>query len=300
MQQRLPVLLSLAVKACLVGMVLVAGTANGYAAGAGHPANRGATVTDVNRLSDQASLEQLEAFRRQRLSGDYVFRFNLVHYPRRGEKVSYDGYLWGTWTDKGPLSRIAIWEDELARDPSMELIVQNGPEPQVWMLGEDGRAFELEENQMRQPVIDGIVYTPFDLLMPFIYWDDFDYLGGERRSGRPHDVFLMKPPSSWKEKAPDLEGVNLTIDRNFRALNRIEEVDAEGEALRTFKVVSFKEVDSEYIVKEIDLIDEVSRDKTRFRVMAAAVNLNLPQSTFDPRAIGRGLPPVRGVKFQAL
>jgi len=266
----------------------------------GQPGSKGRESQEVTPLDEEASRKQLEAFRRQHLSGDYVFRFELIHYPRRGPKIRYDGYMWGSWNELGPISRIAIYPKSDKPVAPMEFIIQNGPKSTVWALGENGRAVELTEEQLRTPMIKGIVYTPFDLLMPFIYWEDFEYAGGERRSGRPHDTFTMLPPESWREQAPSLAGVNVTIDRNFTALNQVEEIDKDGKALRTFKVISFKEVDDEYIVKEIDIVDEVTREKTRFHVLAAAVNVRLPQSTFDYRAMGRGLPQVNNVPFRSL
>lgn len=286
-------------RCCLAALSLFFVCGAGYAQAA-KPGEKGRTSMAVTPLTVDEGREQLDAFRRQRMSGDYVFRFELIHYPRRGPKVSYEGYLWGTWNEQGPLSRIIIWGDQTSGDPTVDMIVQNGANPKVWIAGKNGRAVEMSKAQMRDPVLEGIVFTPFDLLMPFIYWEDFEYGGSERRSGRPHDVFNMVPPPGWEKNAPDLKSVAITLDRNFRALNRIEELDTDGKAMRTFKIVSYKELDDQYIVKEIDLVDEKTRDKTRFAVLAAAVDVDLPASTFDPRAIGLGLPPVRGLPFKGI
>jgi hypothetical protein len=267
---------------------------------AAKPSERGRTAMEVTPLTLEEGRAQLDAFRKQRMSGDYVFRFELVHYPRRGPKVSYEGYLWGTWNQDGPRSRIVIWGDDTSSTPTVDMIVQNGVSPKVWVLGKDGRAVELTKDKMRDPVLEGVVFTPFDLLMPFIYWQDFEYAGSERRSGRPHDTFVMLPPPGWEKNAPELQSVSITLDRNFRALNKIEETDQDGQPMRSFKVVSYKEVDDQYIVKQIDLVDEKTHDKTRFSVLAAAVDVQLPASTFDPRAIGLGLPPVRGLPFKGI
>ncbi len=296
MRPTLTALSRLVAIAAMTGFTLASGTLFAQ----GKPGAKGRDTQDVAPLNEQNRYEQLEAFRRQRLSGDYVFKFELVHYPRRGQKVRYDGVMWGSWNEKGPISRIAIYPKSDKPVPPMEFIIQNGYEPVVWKLGKNGRATQMSEEELRTPMIEGIVYTAFDLLMPFIYWDDFEYAGADRRSGRPHDTFTMLPPSSWRKQAPDLAGVNVVIDRNFTALNQVEEIDKTGKSMRTFKVVSFKEVDDEYIVKEIDLVDEVSRDKTRFRVLAAGVNISLPQSTFDYRALGRGLPQINTVPFRPL
>ncbi|QYY34852.1 outer membrane lipoprotein-sorting protein [Ruficoccus sp. ZRK36] len=278
-------------------MCCLAGAAHAQAA---KPGERGRAAQEVTPLTLEEGRAQLEAFQRQRLSGDYVFRFELVHYPRRGDKVSFEGYLWGTWNAEGPRNRIVIWNDDNSTAPAVDMIVQNGLNPKVWVAGKDGRAVEMPKGQMRDPLLKDIVYTPFDLLMPFVYWENFDYAGSERRSGRPSDTFIMLPPPGWEKNAPELKGVAISLDRNFRALNKIEELDKDGQPMRTFKVVSYKEVDDQYIVKTIDLVDERSRDKTRFVVLAAAVGVNLPASTFDPRAIGLGLPPVRGLPFKGI
>ena len=281
----------------LLSLSWLGGLAHAQAA---RPSERGRHAMQVDPLNLDESREQLEKFRRQRLSGDYVFRFELVHYPRRGPKISYEGYLWGTWNREGPLSRIIIWGDDTSSDPTVDMIVQNGPTPVIWTAGKDGRAVKMPMAQMREPILKGLIFTPFDLLMPFTYWDDFEYAGAERRSGRPHDTFTMLPPAGWEKIEPDLKGVSMTLDRNFLALSKVEEIDGAGDVMRTFKVISYKEIDEQYIVKEVDLIDNKTRDKTRFVVLAAAVDVKLPASTFDPRAIGIGLPPVRGLPFKGL
>ena len=41
----------------------------------------------------------------------------------------------------------------------------------------DGEFDELTGDALREPILPGIVYTPFDLQMPFLYWEDYNYEG---------------------------------------------------------------------------------------------------------------------------
>jgi hypothetical protein len=59
-------------------------------------------------------------------------------------------------------------------------------------------------------------------------------------------------------------------------------LDALKEVATRFEVESFKKVQGQYIVKRITLGETSSGERTRFRVLAAAVGLQLPAAVFDP------------------
>ena len=125
---------------------------------------------------------RMAAFRRQRLDGDYCFRFELEHLPRRGKSQRYYGTLWGSWNEQGPVSRI-----ELAAEPGtalsqagsrVEMIFQNGPQPSAWLrTAREADFHQLNDDALLQPILPGIAYTPFDLQMPL------SLLGGVRLRG---------------------------------------------------------------------------------------------------------------------
>jgi len=231
---------------------------------------------------------RLAAFRQARLQGDFCLRFELVHIPRRGDESTYDGVAWGTWNAQGPLTRFQLRPaaanagdepDPEKRDATTwEWLVQNGPDPKIWVLAPGAKvASELPPGSWHAPLFPGLVYTPFDLLMPFIFWTKFEYDGPERVGGRVADAYVMLPPDG-AEAGP----VRVALNREFNALVRAEQLDAARQPGRELDVLSFQNVQGQWLPKSLDLLNVAGRDKDRFAVTAAALNLQLAPALFDP------------------
>lgn len=240
--------------------------------------------TRYEEIDFEEGRKRLESFRAQRLDGDYCFRFQLEHMPRRAKTVRYSGTMWGTWNESGPLTRVRLNPDADGAGELIDLILQNGPEPKVWKLDTGiGKFVELEPARLHEPIFDGVVYTPFDLQMPFIYWDRFEYAGTGRVSSRVVQRFLMLPPDGECSGA-GIGGVRIGLDDTYDALFKVEVLDAELKQRSEFTVESWKKLQGQYIVKKIKLKDSETKDATRFYVRAASVGLILPDSWFDPCA----------------
>lgn len=238
---------------------------------------RGALVQD-QKFAGAEGRRLIEDFRNQRLSGDYAFRFELQHMPRRGSKVLYSGVMYGSWNKNGPVSRIEF----LGPQSSHKFILQNGPTPRVWSLKE-GRVEELSLDELTQPLWDGVIFTPFDFLQSFIYWPKFTYSGTKRVQGRPGHFFTMYP----SEEMNNVRAVKIALDTSYNFLLKSEIINQNGEIQKTLKLNSFKKVQGEYIIKEADLVNELTRDKTRFEVNSAALGLNIDGEFFDPQNLNK-------------
>ncbi len=128
--------------------------------------------------------------------------------------------------------------------------------------------------------------------MPFIYWDEYVYEGRSKLKGRRVHSFLMLPPLSIRRASPNLAGVRISVDAVFKALIKAEILGPSRKSLKTFKIVSLKKIQNQVIIKRIDLLDEVSRDKTRFTISGADLDLEIEESFFRPDALLReSLPP---------
>ncbi len=248
-------------------------------------------IQDLDREAGEAFLEE---FRSLGTRADYSFKFSLRTMPRRGPERYFDGRMWGSRNRVGPITLIEIRERE-ETDNRVRLLVQNGREAAVWKaVPGPGGLYEVTRVGVEDwftPVM-GTDYTVFDLQMPFIFWDDFDYEGVFRVRGRPCHVFNMNPPGEFAKEHSSPASIRMFLDAEFKALFRAESVNPEEEVERTFSVLDFKKVQDEWIVKTIDLRDDESLDKTRFQVNHAAMDLSLPASVFDPDNLGGRLPSV--------
>ena len=246
----------------------------------------------MERIDAEEGAQRLAAFRRQRLEGDFCFEFELAHKPRRGRTIPYKGIMWGSWNESGPITRFRVSSvrpkegESVDSSQVVELIIQNGVSPQAWIRQNNGSDFTLIEGEaLFEPIMPGLLYSTFDLQMPFVYWKDFIYEGPTLVGvTRVAQQFLMQPPATSASAERGISGVRMGLDDTYNALWRIEVVNAESEVASRFAVESFKKVQEQYIVKRITLKDYTSRDRTTFEVKAAAVGISLNRDLFCPQS----------------
>ena len=198
--------------------------------------------------------------------------------------------MWGSWNESGPITRLRVSSvrskdnEPVNSSQEVELIIQNGVTPQAWIRRNDRGEFELIEGEaLFEPIMPSLLYSPFDLQMPFVYWKDFTYEGPTLLGAtRTAQQFLMQPPALSASAQRGISGVRVGLDDTYNALWRIEVMNAKGEVSSRFAVESFKKIQDQYIVKRITLTDYSSRDRTTFEVKAAAVGIPLNQKLFCP------------------
>ena len=221
----------------------------------------------------------LAEFRGLGLAGDYALDFSLRVMPRRGDERTVTGRLYGTRNEVGPLSLV---EFPAATEGARRILVQNGPQSAVWTVASDGAdAITVGAAQLFAPLA-GTDLTAFDLQMPFLFWTDCVFEGVVSVRGRPAHRFLAYPPAEIAAARPALAGVRFYLDTQFSALVQAEELGPDETPVKTISVLDLKRTQDQWIVRTIDLRDEATRNKTRFRITAAALNLHLPRIVFTP------------------
>lgn len=227
---------------------------------------------------------RLEEFRRQGLAGDYYLDFALEQLPRRGARTVIEGRWWGTPGRGGPLTRVEL----MAVGGPERLLVRGGPAARVWRPGEGSEEAAVD---WFEPLA-GTMLTPFDLSMPFLHWSDWVYEGVFRgRQGRAAHVFLLYPPEEIAAVQSDLAGVRIHLDDQFNALLQVTRLDAEEQPAKTLTVLNLKRLGDQYIISVVELRDEKTRDKTRFVVREAQVDLDFSPAIFSPASLTRGISP---------
>lgn len=225
--------------------------------------------------------EILREFRGIGIAGDYYLEFELRVQPRRGEETVFPGRMWGSRNELGPISRVTV------EDPAggtRRLILQNGPQPAVWAW-QDGSA-EIQATtteRLFEPLLPATELTLFDLQMPYLYWDDFVFEGVNKILGRTAHTFLLRPPGG--ADYGKLAAVRVQLDTQFHAMVQSTLIDRDGKGYKTLTVRDLKKVGEQWMVKAIDLRNEATRDKTRFQVTRAALNLDLSPQVFAPESL---------------
>ena len=253
----------------------------------------------VKEIDTQQAEAVLNKFRNQRIQGDFSFNFELHHLPRRGQAVHYYGRLWGSSNELGPITRVQLLIGNGLNPTanSIDILLQSGSQQNAWLLNENGEPHKLTETELLNPLLPDVLYTPFHLLMPFIYWSNWEYAGAQRIKGRPAHLFLMSPPESYAQTKLDIKGVRMALDEKFNALLEADILGSDGREIKSFRILNVKKVQGQWIPRSIDLIDSAKRNKTRFEISAAALNLNLPTSVFSLEGMGSAPPELTAEQF---
>lgn len=248
------------------------------------PAASGTPYLQLGQPDQAEGREALAAFRRAGIAGEYYLEFELRVMPRRGDEKVFHGKLWGGRNAQGAILRIAVTD---AAGHERRLLIQNGENPAVWRS--DSATEPARQVESFAPLVDGVELTAFELQMPYIYWPDATLESVTRVRGRPAHVFLFRPPTGWSARHPDVSAVRASLDTQFNAPVQSELLDRQGRLVRTLSLVDLRKVGEQYIVKSVDLRNDLTRDKTRFQVTAAALGLEFAGAVFEPAQLNAEL-----------
>ena len=240
----------------------------------------------------------LAQFRRSVWQEPTYGEFELRQMPRHGEERTYSGRFWGSRNEQGPVTRFEI--DIKAPGASRHLLIQGGPESQIWTADGPG-AGRPDPASMLAPVVPGIEITPFDLLpMPYLYWLDSELVGVQRIRGRQAYVYVMTPPADFPAGSPAIKAVRAYLDAQYNALEQSEVLRADGGVAKTLSLLELRKVGQRWIPKDMDVRTEATRDKTRLSLTAIGVGVALDPAVFDPTLLGERMGPPSGGKVQRL
>ena len=245
---------------------------------------------------DQAKgAEILAEFRNLGIAGDYYLQFELRVMPRRGDEVVYAGRLWGSRNETGPISRVVL---EDGQGGVHRLLIQSGSAPRIWNWRPGQTSPEvMPDSGVYRPLLAGTELTPFDLLMPYLYWEEFVFEGVSKVLGRAAHTFRLQAPAGDPADDGRLAAVRVQLDTQFRAMVQSELLDATGESYKSLTLRDLKKVGDQWMIKAIDLRNERTRDKTRFQVVRAAVGLDLSPTVFEAASLAEEITPPANTEF---
>lgn len=253
-------------------------------------------------IDQEEGRRRIEEFRNFRYSGDVCLNFSLINVPcqRGASEEVYTGTLWSSWNNQGPVTRVEVTPPPHLGQAPLRLLIQNGPNPQIWYLGPENKVIPVAKEDWFKPLFNNIVYTRFDLSLGFLFWPQFTYEGPQKVKGRVAQLFTMIPPADLVSANPNLSGIHIAMDMEYNVLMQADMLNCEGYSIRSTRLNSFKKVNGEYIIKQFDVIDNLTRDKTRFEVNSASVGLNVDPSFFMPENLAMPNPQIGYEYFTSL
>jgi hypothetical protein len=236
---------------------------------------------------DASAAALLDRFRQSIWAEPTYIEFDLRQMPRRGDEHVFHGRLWGARSEAGFITRIEV--DVGAGGFSHRLLVQSGPEAAVW-VSDGPAAGARSEGAGLLPLAPGLEMTAFDVQMPYLYWLDVDLAGTARIRGRPAFNYVFTPPAEFASANPGTRSVRVYLDTQYGALVQSEVGGPGGNLSKTLSLLELRKVGDRWIPKDVDVRNELTRDKTRLSMTAVAVGMPIDPAAFDPSQLGAPLP----------
>lgn len=240
----------------------------------------------VRDLAPEEATARWSEFLRSRPAKDYVFAFELEHLPRTSESTIYTGVILGKYlSSKNFLLRVDISKKDDSQNFKKFVIANRNGVQNVIVY--DGKNFKFltNEDEFLTPLLEGLIYTPFDLLMPFKSWE-CKYAGAGRVGRAVHFYDLLAPENFSKEKA-NLSKVRVALSREFNAPFETQYFDKVGEISKVVNLDSVKKIDDNWIVKKIEIVDKKSKDKDRITIIDAKFFDSLESEFFTKDALSK-------------
>lgn len=254
----------------------------------------------LKQLSAEEAVAVLDAFRAYRLPADYCMRFDIVHKPRKSDdETVYSGIMWGSHNAKGTIIRLHIGKAGAADDAQKRFLIQSGKNPSLWELNDEGKV-EKVDAASTAPFFADLIFTPFDLQTPFLFWERYEYDRTRRYRARPVHFFDMFPPEAFAKANPGIGSVRIGFDRAYNALIKAEVCNQDGRVMKQFSLGGVRKIQGMYSFEELELRDETTRDRDTLIVRAAALRLRIPEIYFAPENLGKPPLAVPASAFEVL
>ena len=244
--------------------------------------------------SQKLGWEILQKFRALWQPSGYRYHFELKIMPRREKSRYIRGVMIGKTNERGVAMRFDVTlksenageTGELVPALAHRFLLQSG-------LGAYAMESRSDEEQAPQrmdaeELFDSISesdFTVFDMLAPYVYWQRFVYEGRMTQRSRPVHIFEMYPPDDDVDLGEKVSSVRLFIDNQFNGLIKSEVYGPNKDLIKTLSLSEFRKVDGHWIFGAVEMRDEKTRNKTRFKVTDAAVGLSWSDDLFAPQSL---------------
>ena len=240
-----------------------------------HAAPRGGVDTSkVRELTKEEAQKQWTEFSKSGIAKDYTISFEVTHLPRKAKETRATGIIYGTKTPEGfDVSRIKITDEN---NNTAEYILKNSAfVPQVWRKSSDGKFVSIPQEKWSEPFLKGFILSPFDLLMPYKFWTP--KYSGVGRIGQAVHFYTLKPASDFG----DVKSVRIALSREFNAPVEATTYADAYTPLKTLSLSSVKKADGLWIMRELSLRDDATRDRDKLRFIKYNFSDKNPKKIFD-------------------
>lgn len=197
---------------------------------------------------------------------NFGVQFSFIHKPSASNsQIIYKGFLFGIHERSGLWKRLVLVEESDA--VLCDYVFYSGKKSNVWKLNEETSTFDLlSHQQMNESIIDSILFRPIDILMPYLQWNHYEYLGPSRMS--LNSIVQKFSFTKSEEDLLPIEGtdqVELSIDSKFNAIRKISYLK-DNTVEKELSVAGFKKVKNVWFVSRLNFKDLDSKESTVMKV----------------------------------
>jgi hypothetical protein len=179
-----------------------------------------------------------------RISGTITVR------RRRGVVVKEMGYqLDAKWSEQGA-DLTCVITDALGRESDKVAVTFAGGEDPT--VKREGDGLVDDKGRITQTAL-----SCADLAMPFLWWPDAELIGREKTRGRDSFILDLKPGGDG-----EVHRVRAWIDSAIFIVLKAESYDADDELVKQVTVKSFKKVEDQWMIKDLEVSMGSAADKT--------------------------------------
>jgi len=135
-------------------------------------------------------------------------------------------------------------------------------------LGRPAGALHRDNESQAQSVdwsaslLDGVAFTWLDLLMPYLQWEDVNYLGPDRYLGRPAHRYELLNPDGGSFPAR----VVVTLDEDYAAMLKVDLYDSNHRLQKRMRIGGFKKFEDNWMASELNWEDRPARSSVKLNV----------------------------------
>jgi hypothetical protein len=219
----------------------------------------------VNFLSDAEAGSFLEKFLQNHARWDYAFHGRLDAFSKNHATVDANCLIL-----HHRIGDVSSYYVEIQRENSQKFILRDGI---VWT--------NFRENfNPAEPFVEGSLYAPNDLLLPFLGSSTLKYSGPKKVCGRATQQFVAKVDND--SLGEGVKFAKISVDSKFLQILEIEYLDGRQRVMRKHRVLALRKKDDYWLPKTIELFDNVTRERSKITIIDADLNPNLSNALFEP------------------
>ncbi|HCJ12081.1 MAG: hypothetical protein A2Y14_00420 [Verrucomicrobia bacterium GWF2_51_19] len=220
----------------------------------------------VAKLSQEEARELVDGIRAPAYASPYRMELEVTVFPRSGTSKTYLATLLGEYREGHEWIAVSLVD----AGKTFRWVFQNGSRPRAWANDR-----EMTTQEFLLSLHPDIPLDVYDLLMPFRFWESWQYMSAERLRARPAHTFRFSA-----QDTPTLYAADVVIDGALKAPLKAVLYTTPNVPYKTYQFLNFKKFEDEWAPETIDCID-AARNKVRLQVKSLLLHQTFPTSTFS-------------------